>query len=107
METPLGQTLKSEEFEDDSSIGNIRPFKEAKNKSYKESIPLITSKNLTFDENKKLSMPKMTNKDSKAQKSESQHKVLLEEVPNWQKLTIDESAEILKKHICYHNEEGI
>lgn len=43
---------------------------------------------------------------SERPKDDSKHKILKDEVINWEKMTLDESAEILKNHICYHNEEG-
>ena len=35
----------------------------------------------------------------------SNHKIIANEVPNWDYMTLDEGAAILKKHICYFNEE--
>lgn len=67
-------------------------------------IPLITSKNQSINENKKLHANRAI--ESQGSVVESKHKILKDEVLNWQKMTLNESAEILKNHICYHNEEG-
>ncbi|CAF0869260.1 unnamed protein product [Brachionus calyciflorus] len=104
--SPVGQTFNTEHI-DDANLGNIRDFirKDIQKDEIQESIPIIHSKNLTENETKKLTKPKIRKTDSSHEKSTSQHKILQEDIPDWNKLTLDESAEILKKHICYHNEE--
>lgn len=88
----------------DSSIGSLREFREKQPKAKtKSEIPIIQSSNLKEDDpsTKKL-FKKSASNDSKTQ---SQHKILSSEVPDWKFLTINEAADILSKHICYYDEE--
>lgn len=93
--------------ETDESIGNIRNLIDKKQKlenNQFDSIPIVTSKNQSIDETKKIPFQKVI--ESERPKNDSKHKILKDEVINWEKMTLDESAEILRNHICYHNEEG-
>lgn len=36
---------------------------------------------------------------------DSFHKIIANEVPNWDNVTLDEGATLLKRQICYFNEE--
>ncbi len=98
----------------DPIIGSIQNLKKTKMSSQannqKESvsksseIPLIQTQNLVEDDTRK---PKKEQEASGTKpKPLSNHKMIASEVPsNWDYVTIDEAAKILKNNICYFNEE--
>ena len=60
------------------------------------------------DEDKKQkALPNESNRRKKSDLNlpESKHKELANEVPQWYKMTMNEAATLLSKHICYFNEE--
>ena len=57
------------------------------------------------DADKKTQKQKIGSKVSASQDEISEHKKIAEEIPNWDYVTIDEGAKILKSSICYFNEE--
>lgn len=95
----------------DTFLGSAKQFK-TKNKPKKASIrnegeiPLITSQNLFESEApKKKVSPKVGSATSTSQGEVSEHKQMAKETLNWDYVTIDEGAQILKNSICYFNEE--
>lgn len=68
---------------------------------------MITSQNLFESEApKKKVSPKVGSATSTSQgEVSSEHKQMAKETLNWDYVTIDEGAQILKNNICYFNEE--
>ena len=113
----------------DKSIGTIER-KEFNNKKRNKEIPLVTSRNLNKEDRLKQSAKTFSlNKSDQEELLMSDHKSFLKEIPNWFKMVIitlhrfllsmndnfmflyflktqDEGAHILKKNICFFNEEG-
>lgn len=96
---------------DDDQLGSIQAFKrknvvKKSSKSSGSSIPLIQSNNLDEEKLNKARI-NLNKSNSNQPQSESEHKKLAAEVPDWNSLTIDEALKIILTHICYHNEEGL
>jgi hypothetical protein len=96
--------------DEDISIGSIRNLKEKykpkKKPTISEEIPIIQSKNITEDdENEANFQLRKPSGNNNPKKMTSQHKILQSEIPNWNFITLEEAAKILKSHICYHDEE--
>lgn len=98
--------------DDIGSIGSVRDFKKGREKKQVrnkpvESIPLVQTTNLT-EENLRKGSIKFQNvkKEGDKNKTDSHHKELLTQVPDWSRLTKDEAIKILVNHVCYHNAEG-
>jgi len=67
---------------------------------------LITSQNLFESEVPQKKVSSKVGSTASTSKGEvSEHKQIAKETINWDYVTIDEGAQILKNNICYFNEE--
>ena len=97
----------------DKTIGSLKVLtKTSRVKSKKESIELDNEAEIEYesddDENKRkadLVSKKRFKTKTSVEIEESKHKIILDEVPKWYKLTMDEAAALLAKHVCYFNVE--
>ena len=100
--------------DDAESFGSLR--KTAKNHSMKydksdeQIVPIIKARNLCQEYEmrpaQKIQSAKKDMSEESALRKDSYHKELRREVPDWFKMTKEETVEILKKNICYINEES-
>ena len=78
------------------------------NQVIKESDQNKPLENHSNDEDKKqIALPNESNtrKKNDLDLIDSKHKEIVNEVPQWNKMTINEAATLLSKHICYFNVE--
>jgi len=105
----LDQLVLQQQENIDPLIGSIENLKKPRNKDTKlksTEIPLIKSQNLIADDTSRPRKSKAIQTTELASKTSSNHKLIAGEVPsNWDFVTIDEAAKILKNNICYFNEE--
>lgn len=85
-----------------------------KDQAKNDEIPLIAKEEREDDEEtketvaKKIEIKQKYKVNQEIEYPESKHDILINEIPKWYKMTIDEGAELLKKHVCHFNiEHGI
>lgn len=95
-----------------SSIGTLKKLpKRQPVKVTKDEIRLDND-NFTMNhdlksEQKAYFIAKKTIKKTNVELAKSNHEEIVNEVPKWYKMTMDEAAGLLLKHVCYFNVERI
>ena len=115
IDKQLLELKKNAKYDSDDigSVGSVRDLKKGREKKQVrnkavESIPLVQTTNLTEENLRKGSIKfQNVNNEADKNKTESHHKELLAQVPDWSRLTKDEAIKILINHVCYHNAEGM
>lgn len=99
----------------DKTVGSLKDlYKKSRVDKKKESIEFDENVKIDYDSDDEeikrkadlVSKPKFKKKSVELEKSN--HKEIVDEVPKWYKMTMDEAARLLIKHVCYFNvEQGL
>jgi hypothetical protein len=96
----------------DKTVGSLKDlYKKSRVNHKKDSIEFDENVKIDYDSDDEeikrkadlVSKPKFKKKGVELEKSN--HKEIVDEVPKWYKMTMDEAARLLIKHVCYFNVE--